>query len=34
LVEPKEIAEIAIKLCHDNSNGKCIIIDGNNEDKV
>ena len=32
LIEPKEIAEIALKLCHDGSNGECIIIDGNDEE--
>lgn len=32
LIEPKEIAEVAIKLCHNNSNGECIIIDGNDEE--
>lgn len=32
LIEPNEIAEVAIELCHNNQIGECIIIDGKNKE--
>lgn len=32
LIEPNEIADVAIRLCQNNQNGECIIIDGKNKE--